>query len=393
MTFGKMPIANGFLTEAEFKGEYFYELAPAFCSKCGGFQIVDQPDPEQMFHENYAYFTSTSQFMVRHFRDLAEKITRDYLKTTDPFVVEIGCNDGGVVQAFSDMGVRHLGVEPSQNVADAARAKGVNIACRFFDEALTAEIVNEHGQADAFVGANVLAHIGDIHPVFAGVKKLLKPNGVMITENPYLGDMIENVAYDQIYDEHVFVHSLASIESLARRHGLQVTDVEALNTHGGSIRYVLAHEGVCESTDAVTELRAHEKWLGLGEPETYEKFRIACEKSRDSLMALLNDLRDQKKRVAGYGATAKSTTVAVYCGITPEHVEFISDTTPTKQNKCTPGAHIPVKGYDHFKKNYPGYAVLFAWNHKKEIMAKEDEFIKSGGKWVSYIPGPEVEIF
>jgi len=277
------------------------------------------------------------------------------------------------------------------NVADAARAKGINTVSEFFNADLAQKIVEEHGCADVVLAANVMCHIPTLPDIAKGMSTLLGPNGLLIFEDPYLGDVIEKTSYDQIYDEHVFVFAAGSVNEAFSRHGFELVHVEPQTTHGGSMRYTLAKKGVMKPSAETLALFKREEQLGLQNPTTFETFRENCERSRDELMALLNDLRAQGKTVAGYGATSKSTTVINYCGITPEHIRYISDTTPTKQNKFTPGVHIPVEPYETFTNNYPDYALLFAWNHKDEIMAKESAFTKSGGKWITYIP--KVEIF
>lgn len=386
MSFGKMPIANGFLIPEQYPKEHFFELATAFCPHCKMVQLTELVDERKMFHENYAFFSSTSVRMAEHFQRFAEGVMKEYLEPSDPFVVEIGSNDGIMLQNFAHANVRHLGIEPSANVAEVARGKGIRTISEFFNEDLARRIVAEHGQADAFLGANVMCHIPYLHSVAAGIRILLKPRGVLMFEDPYLGDIVQKVSYDQIYDEHAFYFSVASVSHLFGEHGLEVIDVQPQNVHGGSMRYVIAHKGARQASAAVALQRAKEETLGLNRPETYDELRRNIERSREELMALLRDLKRQGKRVVGYGATSKSTTVTNYCGVTPDLVEFISDTTPIKQGKFSPGAHIPVRPYSAFQEHYPDYALLFAWNHAEEIMAKEQKFRDAGGKWINYVP-------
>ena len=390
MSFGKMPIANGFLTPEEFESEYFFELKVGFCPECKMVQLMGQPKREMMFHQDYAFFSSTSTRMSLHFKEFADLVMKNNLKSTDPFVVEIGSNDGIMLQNFTKAGIRHLGVEPSANVADTAIKKGIQTICEFFDENTARQIVEKHGQADAIIAANVMCHIPYLHSIASGVKLLLKQDGVLIFEDPYLGDIVEKMAYDQIYDEHAFYFSVASISYLFEKHELKVVDIIPQSVHGGSMRYVIAHKGTREESKAVSEQREKEKQLGLYSTDTFQQLRQNIDQSRDNLMELLLNCQERGKRVAGYAATSKSTTVINYCGITTDLVEFISDTTPIKQGKCSPGAHIPVRPYKEFTNNYPDYALLFAWNHVEEIMAKEQKFVESGGKWIVYVPKVQV---
>ena len=390
MSFGKMPIANGFLSSDEFFNEYFFELAIAFCQKCGMVQLMEQPAREKMFNKNYAFFSGTSKAMEIHFKDFTNHVITGYLNKNDPFVVEIGSNDGIMLQHFSNKNIRHLGVEPSANVAEVAIKKGINTISEFFDEKLASEIVGKYGQADVFLGANVMCHIPYLHSVIEGIKILLKPNGIVIFEDPYMGDVIENTSYDQFYDEHVFLFSVLSISYLFRQHGMEVIDVVPQWTHGGSMRYIIARKGARPVSKTVHEYLEKEERIGLHEPHVYEVFKKNCENSRDTLTSLLKVIKKQSKRIVGYAATSKRTTILNYCSIGPDLIDFISDTTPIKQGKFSPGSHIPVQTYDDFLAKYPDYALLFAYNHTKEIMAKEQNFIASGGKWIVYVPKVQV---
>lgn len=390
MSFGRMPIANGFLSQDGFRKEYFFELKVASCPRCGMFQLAEQPEREKMFNKNYPFFSGTSKNMMLHFQEFAQHVKNNYLLSSDPFVVEIGSNDGIMLKNFAAGGIRHLGIEPSANVAKVAGQNGINTVCKFFDEGCAREIVKGYGRADAFLGANVMCHIPYLDSVIRGIKILLKPEGIVMFEDPYLGDVIENTTYDQIYDEHVFLFSVSSIKYLFRQHDMELIDIEPQETHGGSMRYVISNKGKRQVSANVHAQLEKEKAMGLDRLETYSAFSKNCERYRDNLMSLLKDIRQRDKRVVGYAATSKSTTVINYCGITKDHVEFISDTTPLKQGKFSPGAHIPVRPYEEFKANYPDYALLFAYNHAKEIMAKEQDFIKSGGKWIMYTPKVQV---
>ncbi|MDR3574521.1 MAG: class I SAM-dependent methyltransferase [Anaerolineaceae bacterium] len=386
INFGRMPIANGFLSPDQFASEYFFELTATYCAKCSMVQLAEQPDRERMFHENYAFFSSTSSRMAIHFKEFAELVKARHLKHSDPFVVEIGSNDGIMLQHFASSGIRHLGIEPSANVAKVAQGKGIETLVEFFDEDLARRIVSKHGQADAFLGANVMCHIPYLHSVASGIQLLLKPDGVLVFEDPYFGDILEKTSYDQIYDEHVFYFSVTSLSYLFEQHGMEIIDVQPQNVHGGSMRYILAHKGAHSVSRAVVDQRQKEINMGLDKSETYSRLRQNIEHSRDELLSLLKNINKQDKHVVGYAATSKSTTVINYCGITPDLVEYISDTTPIKQGRFSPGMHIPVRPYETFVSNYPEYALLFGWNHGEEIMAKEQAFRSSGGKWIEYVP-------
>lgn len=381
-----MPLANGFRDPRDRGEEYFFELATGACANCGMVQLIEQPNPAKMFHENYAFFSSTSTRMADHFRKYADWLRKEYIEGQDPFVVELGSNDGILLQHFASAGIRHLGVEPSANVAAIARGKGIETVTEYFGEDLVAEILAKHGQADVIMAANVMCHIPDLHSVIRGVKKLLNTRGILVFEDPYLGDIVEKTSYDQIYDEHVFFFSAASVEYLFAQHAMELVDILPQETHGGSMRYVLAHKGARRPSDSVQIRKSREVEMGLGKPETFAALARRIAESRGQLMDVLVRIRSENKRIVGYAATSKSTTVTNYCGITSDLVEFICDTTPLKHGTLSPGMHIPVRSYEDFVGNYPDYALLFGWNHAAEIMAKEKRFRESGGKWIVYVP-------
>jgi methylation protein EvaC len=312
------------------------------------------------------------------------------LTGSDPFIVEIGCNDGVMLATVAAAGVRHLGVEPSSNVAELARAKGVRVLTEFFDESVAAAIRAEHGQADVIFGANTICHIGNIESVFRGVDALLAADGVFVFEEPYLGTIIEQTAFDQIYDEHVFYFSVGSVRAMADKFGFELVNAEHTPLHGGEIRYTVARPGTRASAPALHRLLADEQARGLSEPETFHRFGRKVESVRDGLVGLLREIRASGQRVVGYGAPGKSSTVTNYCGIGPDLVPFVCDSTPTKQGHLVPGSHLPVQPPTAFTDPYPDYALLFAWNHADEIMAKEQGFRAAGGRWIRYVPEVQV---
>lgn len=380
--FGRMPRGNGFLRSDQIDKEYFFHLAAALCHGCGMVQLMNQPDPKEMFHDRYPFYSGSSKKMTLHFQRWADDLIKDLGSTRDPFVVEIGSNDGTLLKRFSANRIRHLGIDPAANVAEAAKARSVATLCEFFSQELAAQIVAQHGQADRILAANVICHIPSFHSVAAGIRILLKTSGILQFEEPYWGDVVEKTAYDQIYDEHVFLFSATSLSAALRQHQLELVDVESQSTHGGSMRYTVAHAGAYVPSETVQLLLAKEETNGLNTPKTVEAFRNQCEASRRRLKTTLTDLRAAGKRIAGYAATSKSTTITNYCGITSDLVEYISDTTPLKHGTFSPGVHIPVVPYEVFQVNPPDVALLFAWNHAEEIMEKEKQFEERGGQWI-----------
>jgi methylation protein EvaC len=388
--FGDMPIANAFSKKEELDDEYTFHMKLGFCQKCCMVQLVEQPERERMFHENYAFFSSTSNYMLEHFKKFANNVSKFQGLNRNSFVVEIGSNDGIMLQNFMNENIPCLGVEPSKNVAEVSRDKGVEVITEFFDQPLAENIIASHQKADAILSANVMCHIPYIHSIYKGVKVLLKDDGVFVFEDPYLGEVIEKTSFDQIYDEHVFLFSALSVSYLANIHELELVDVNHQVTHGGSMRYTIAHKGAKKVSDNVINLIKKEKKLGFDCPGTYSSFADDVDKIKIDLIKLLTTLKNEGKKVVAYGATSKSTTVANYFGITSDLVECIYDTTPIKQNKFSPGMHIPVLPYEQFHQSNPDYILLFAWNHAVEIMKKEAGYMSNGKHWITYIPEVKV---
>jgi methylation protein EvaC len=385
-----MPIANAFATKEQIKNEYTFPMKVGFCGNCNMVQLVEQPEREKMFHENYAFFSSTSNYMKEHFKLFANSISELQDLNEDSFVVEVGCNDGILLKNFIIDNIPCLGVEPSENVAQVAIEKGIEVTTHFFDRSLAEHILQSHQKADAILSANVMCHIPYMHSIYDGVKTLLKEDGVFIFEDPYLGEIIEKTSFDQIYDEHVFLFSALSVNYLANMHDLELVNVEPQITHGGSMRYTIAHKGIKKVSQNVVKLIGQEKKLGLDKKQSYLGFTDNINKIKNDLINLLTKLKNGGKRVVAYGATSKSTTVTNYFGITPDLVECIYDTTPIKQNKLSPGAHIPVLPYDQFRESDPDYVLLFAWNHTTEIMKKESDYMANNRHWITYIPNVKV---
>lgn len=388
--FGNMPIANAFSSKEELQDEYKFPMKVGFCGQCKMVQLVDQPDREMMFHEKYAFFSSTSDYMKHHFKVFADSVSQLHSLDKNSFVVEIGSNDGIMLKNFHFDEIPCLGVEPSKNVAEVARMHGIEVLNEFFDLDLAEKIIQTHGKADVILSANVMCHIPYMHSIYDGIKALLKKDGVFIFEDPYLGEIIEKTSFDQIYDEHVFLFSALSISHLASVHDLELVNVEYQVTHGGSMRYTIAHKGVKTVSENVIDLIENELFLNLDDEETYAGFGDRIDHIKNDLIKLLIQLKKEEKKVVAYGATSKSTTVINYFGITPDLVECIYDTTPIKQNKFSPGAHIPVMPYEQFHLSKPDYVLLFAWNHAKEIIEKEKEYMANGRKWITYVPTVQI---
>ncbi|GAA2553458.1 class I SAM-dependent methyltransferase [Winogradskya consettensis] len=387
---GPQPSANAFLAPGSADLEMVYRLAAGICESCTLLQLIDDTPPDLRYSDTYRYEASGSAGARRHFAQVAERLLATELTGADPFIVEIGCNDGVLLDHFARAGVRHLGVEPSKGVAELAMAKGVNVTTEFFGTSTAVDIRERFGRADVVFGANTICSITDIADLMRGVDTLLSDDGVFVFEEPYADTIVRKRAFDQIYDEHVFYFSVRSVQEMAHRFGFELVDAEQIQQHGGEIRYTLARPGTRTLSPMVGMLLFREAEAGLADPVALRAWAADVQNTRTRLVALLENIRAEGHRVVGYGAPAKATTMTNFCGIGPDLLPFICDSTPGKQGRLTPGSHIPVRPRDAFAGDYPQYALLFAWNHAAEIMAKEQEFSEQGGKWIVYVPGVRV---
>ena len=389
INFGMMPIANSFKKTIQID-EYKFQMSVGFCENCMTVQLINQPDPVKMFHENYAFFSSSSNYMQTHFREFANKVIEDRLLDKKSIVVEIGCNDGILLENFKERKIISVGIEPSKNVARIAEKKGIDVINEFFNENVVNQIVKKFKKADVILSANVICHIPDINSIFSGIKKLLASDGLFIFEDPYLLDIINKNSFDQIYDEHVFLFSAMSVSYLANKNDLELICVQPQKTHGGSMRYTIGHKNAHKIDKSVVNQISLEKTNGLHLFKSYCNFEINILKIKVELINLLKILKSENKTVVGYAATSKSTTLINFFGITSDLLPVIFDTTPNKFNTYSPGANIPILPYSLFHESDPDYVLLFAWNHSEEIMTKEASFMKENRKWILYVPELQV---
>ena len=391
MSFGKMPIANSFLKKNEINSQFFYNMKVGFCQNCFTFQLIDVPNAKQMFNSKYAYLASTSLVMQNHWRKLANLIVKDYKLNTNSFVVEIGSNDGIFLKNISNLKIPHLGVDASSNVSDISKSRGVNSLNAFFNTQTALDIRSSYGKADIIVSTNTMHHIEDINSAAEGMSKLIKNDGTIITEDPSLKEMLVKNSYDQIYAEHMYIWSLSSISSLFNKYDMEVYDIKNNTFHGGCSRYFIAKKNKKKISNNVYFHKKSENRIGINKMSTYEKFKKRTIESKRRLKDFLAKLKDSNKKIVGYGAPAKSTTILNYCDIDGSLIEKIFDNSETKIGKFTPGKSlIPIEHTKYFESYYSEYCILFAWNHEKEILNKEKKYKKKDGKWI--IPIPKLKV-
>jgi len=384
MSFGKMPMANGFLDEKNFKNEFFYNLEVGFCKENYLFQINDHPKSQKIFNNKYPFYTSKSKYMVKHFKNYFDWLKKNYL-TSNSRIVEIGSNDGTFINNFKNYNIEHCGFEPSKNVANFSKKRGIKVIPDFFNLKNASNLKKFKYKTNIICAANVISHIPNLNDLIKGIDLLLSKKGVFVFEEPYLGSMLKKISYDQIYDAHVYMFSLLSVRSIFKKFGFDLIDAVPQITHGGSMRYVISREKTRTVKPRLKKLIQKEMNMGMNKIDRYLKFKKDCEVSRKNFKKKIENYKNNGKKICGYAAAAKSTTVLNYCDIGRNYIDFIADSTKEKIGKYSPGMHIPIVSIDHFHKNQPDVTVLFSWNHKREILEKEKNFSKNGGKWISHV--------
>jgi len=387
---GATPLANSLVAEIDLgQIEPTYPLELMFCEACSLVQLKHIVSPEMLFRD-YVYFSSFSDALLQHARASAESLIKKHRLESDSFVVEIASNDGYMLKNFLAAGIPSLGIEPARNIAKTAQQNGVPTLNEFFTIELAAQLAAEGKQADVILANNVMAHVPDINGVMAGIKKLLKPGGVLVMETPYLKSMIDGLEFDTIYHEHVFCYSLTALERLLLRHGLIASDVESLSIHGGSLRVTAGGAQTVKQNSAVVSLLAAESAAGLKSRNYYLDFARRVEKLGQDVKKLLGELKVSGNKIAAYGASAKGSTFLNYFGIGGETLDFVVDRSPYKQGKFTPGMHLPIFAPERLLEARPDYVLLLTWNFADEILEQQSKFRADGGRFI--IPIPELRI-
>jgi hypothetical protein len=389
---GMTPISNAFVRadHASFS-ERFYPLKSFVCDRCWLVQLEDFETPETHFHAEYVYFSSFSDSWLAHARSFVEKAVARLALGVNSRVVEVGSNDGYLLQYFVQRGIPCLGVDPAANCAKAAwELRRVPTEVAFFGSKAATRLHEQGGTADLIIANNVLAHVPDINDFVAGYKILLGEQGIATFEFPHVLEMIRNVEFDTIYHEHYSYLSLLALEPLFARHGLRVVDVERLSTHGGSLRLYVAHADHAPVADSVEQLRQEEVLAGLDRLATYEAFGQRVRQLKRSLLRLLIELIEARKSVAAYGAPAKGNTLLNYCGIGRDFISFTVDRNVHKQGLLLPGTRIPVFAPDEIAKRRPDYVLILPWNLREEIVAQLNEIPDWAGKFIIPVPDPVI---
>lgn len=389
---GVSPLSNSYLTAGQLsRMEPFYPLHAYVCHNCFLVQLEEFESPEHIFND-YAYFSSYSESWLRHSREYTEQVIERFHLNRQSQVVEIASNDGYLLQYFVARGVPALGIEPAANVARVAEEKGVPTLTEFFGAPLAERLAREGKSADLLLGNNVLAHVPALNDFVAGLKILLKAQGVITMEFPHLLRLMQENQFDTIYHEHFSYFSFLTVEEVFARHELTLFDVEELKTHGGSLRIYARHTDDKSKplTGRVHELRERESLAGTRRLETYLGFSQQVEETKRSLLSFLIEAKREGKRVAGYGAPAKGNTLLNYCGVRTDFLDYTVDASPHKQGRFLPGTRIPIHHPDKLKETRPDYVLILPWNLRDEIMAQSSHVREWGARFV--LPIPRVEV-
>jgi SAM-dependent methyltransferase len=384
---GVLPLSNAYVhPDRLLEPELFYPLVASVCTRCWLVQVPAVETPDHIF-SHYAYFSSYSEAWLAHAREYCRAISARLALGPESQVIEIASNDGYLLQYFREAGVPVLGIEPAANVGAVAREKGIETLTAFFGVETARKVA---GRADLLVANNVLAHVPDLNDFVEGLRIALAPRGTLTIEFPHLLQIMRFAQFDTIYHEHYSYLSLLTVERMLATHGLEVVDVEELPTHGGSLRVHARHRGVTEPAPAVGAILAREREAGLDGVAAYRRFEGGVRECKKALVQFLIAARDKGKRVAGYGAPAKASTLLNYCGVRTDFIDYTVDLSPHKQGLYLPGTRIPIYGPERIAETKPDYLLVLPWNLRDEVIDQMAHIRLWGGQFVIPVPVAEV---
>lgn len=389
---GFSPLSNEYLTAEDLnRGQMTYPLKVQVCEHCFLVQAALYQRPEQIFGE-YQYFSSYAESWLRHCKSYVDMIVPRLGLSKTSRVLEIACNDGYLLQYFLPYGIPVMGVEPAENVAETARAKGIEVECCFFGTDTAREIAGKNGLYDLVIGNNVLAHVPDINGFVEGLSLVLSPEGTITMEFPHLMRLMEQSQFDTIYHEHFHYLSLTTVQTVFQAHELEIYDVEELVTHGGSLRIYATHKRYASEQirPTVVELLSRETAFGLKDIRTYEGFAAQMWKIKLDALRLFTELKQQGKHIAAFGAAAKGNTFLNYCGVKSDLIDFVVDSNPHKQGLYLPASLIPIVGPEVLREKKPDYLLILPWNLTEEI-THTAEFVRDWGcRFITCVPELQV---
>jgi SAM-dependent methyltransferase len=385
---GSSPLANSYLTPAMLRQpECFYQLCVYLCRRCFLVQLDSIVPPENIFSD-YRYFSSYSDSWLAHAKAYAALAIKEFGLSQTSRVIEVASNDGYLLQYFREKGIRVLGIDPAANIARVATANGIPTVPNFFGEDLARQLVAEGTEADLLIANNVLAHVPDLNGFVRGLKILLRPQGTLTLEFPYLARLMEENQFDTIYHEHLSYFSFTAANRILKTHGLTVFDVEELPTHGGSLRVYACHwdDGTKPTRLRVKAMLTAEENLGLQTITPYLEFAERIKGVKRKLLKWLIRTKEESKSVVAYGAPAKGNTLLNYCGIRTDLIDYTVDRSPHKQGLFLPGTRIPICATERIAQTRPDYVLILPWNLKSEIMRQLAYIRQWNGKFLVPIP-------
>jgi len=391
---GMSPVSNNNIKPERLGAmEPFYPLHAYVCEKCWLVQLAQFQAADEIFNDEYAYFSSYSKSWLDHARHYSLQMIDRFGIDQESQVVEIASNDGYLLKNFNEKGIKILGVEPCANVAHAAEAIGIPSLIKFFGVKTAEEMVDDGIRADLLVGNNVLAHVPDLNDFVKGMKILLSPQGIITMEFPHLKKLIEFNQFDTMYHEHFSYFSLVTVEKVFAEFGLVIFDVEEIPTHGGSLRIYARHDSDSSKPilAAVEDLRSQEIKAGFKDTTVYKRFSEQVKETKRKLLSFLIEVKRQDKTVVGYGAPAKGNTLLNYCGVRHDFVDYTVDLSPHKQGLFLPGTHLPIFPPQRISETKPDYVLILPWNIKDEVMNQMAHIRDWGGQFV--VPIPELKVY
>lgn len=392
LNLGLTPLADEFrlAEKAGSLAQVSYPLEVVLCKDCGLSQLSTVVAPEVLYQNDYPYESSTTVAGRQHFARFARSVVTDYDLTPEELAIDVGSNVGVLVRGFLDAGIRGLGVEPAVNIARIATDNGVETISEFFSKDTAQSIVSSHGKARIITATNVFAHVDDLDEFMSAVDALLTPNGLLVVEAPHYLQLVRQLEYDTIYHEHLSYLAVTPLQPFFARTGFELVDVVQVGIHGGSFRLFVARPGHYRVSPRIAEVSNLEREERLHELERLQQFANEVAGHRIELMTLLYDLKRAGRSIAGVSAPAKGMTLVNYCGIGTGILDFVTEKSPLKIGRFTPGGRIPVLPDSALTERGVDYGLLLAWNFATEIMENLSGFRTAGGRFIIPIPHPTV---